>query len=67
MIMKYKDFKKMNADEMKEVKGGMVPPPFGVKFKCTPTGPEQCVTANPQDCCPDPILTGKCPDPNVYC
>jgi bacteriocin-like protein len=61
MLMKYSDFKKMTANEMKEVKGGLTSfDPNGIQVKCGPNGTFFCVTANPEDCCSDYIVGGVC-------
>ena len=60
MLMKYNDFKKMSANEMKEVKGGLMPP-HDKLVQCG-TGTPFCISASApeSDCGPDCVVVGLC-------
>ena len=67
MLMKYNDFKKMSANEMKEVKGGVMPPPRGQLINCGFGNFCIAAAADPLDCGPNCVVVGLCPDNGAFC
>jgi len=67
MLMKYNHFKKMSANEMKEVKGGVMPP-LDKWVQCS-SGAIFCVKASDseEDCGPNCVIIGTCINTGTAC
>lgn len=67
MLMKYNDFKKMTANEMKEVKGGTAD--YRGQLVASATQGPYCIAewATPGDCCTGCVVVGNCPTNNSAC